>query len=223
MATPTDSPEPRGSSRHTGSTCRQQRAGENVVIPSPAADSRQPVLYVITCAAPPARDVGRLVDLAQGRGWDVCVVATPNAARWLDTDTLQAQTGHTVRSEYKQLGTADVLPPPDALLAAPVTVNTVCKWAAGICDTLALGLLVEGIGKGLPVVALPFTNWAHAAHPAFPRGVADLRSWGVDVLLGEDVYPLHDPGTGGQHLDAVPWQHALDTVEQRAGHRHRGP
>jgi phosphopantothenoylcysteine decarboxylase len=54
----------------------------------------------------------------------------------------------------------DVLPPADAIIVAPATVNTINKWAAGICDTVALGILVEAIGKKLPIVALPFTNRA---------------------------------------------------------------
>ena len=68
------------------------------------------------------------------------------------------------------------------------------KWGYGICDTLALGILVEAIGEKLPVAALPFTNYAHAAHPAFEENIAKLRSWGVRVRYGPDVYPLHAPG-----------------------------
>jgi flavoprotein len=56
-----------------------------------------------------------------------------------------------------------VLPPPDAIVVAPATFNTINKWAAGISDTLVLGLLTEAIGKRLPVVALPFVN---AARPS---------------------------------------------------------
>lgn len=53
---------------------------------------------------------------------------------------------------------------------------------AGICDTLPLGILVEAIGKRLPIVAMPVTNPEHAAHPAFAENIARLRSWGVTVL-----------------------------------------
>lgn len=88
------------------------------------------------------------------------------------------------------------------------------KWACGICDTLALGILVEAIGKKLPTVALPFTNYAHAAHPAFVENIEKLRSWGVRVLFGPDVYPLHEPGTGSQHLDRYPWLLTLDALRE---------
>jgi phosphopantothenoylcysteine synthetase/decarboxylase len=173
----------------------------------------QRVLYVIACAAPPAAEVGRLVSLAQERGWDVCVLTTPSGRRFADVGSLERLTGHPVRSEYKNPGEPDVLPGPDAVIVAPATVNTINKWAAGICDTLALGILVEAIGKRLPLAALPFSNHAHAAHPAFIENVAKLRSWGVRVLFGPDAYPLHDPGTGSHNLDLFPWAKTLDAIE----------
>ena len=173
------------------------------------------VLYVIACAAPPAAGVGRLVSLAQRRGWDVCVLTTPSARRFTDTGALERQTGHPVRSEYKNPGEPDVLPDPDAVIVAPATVNTINKWAAGICDTLALGILVEAIGKRLPIVALPSTNQAHAAHPAFTENIGKLRSWGVSVLFGADVHPLAAPGAGDGEQGTFPWSATLDTLEDR--------
>lgn len=123
----------------------------------------------------------------------MCLLATPSAIRFIDTAALETQTGHPVRSSYKEPGTPDVLPSPDAIIVAPATLNTINKWAYGICDTLPLGILVEGIGKKLPIVALPFTNYAHAAHPAFGENIEKLRSWGVQVLYGPDVYPFTRP------------------------------
>jgi phosphopantothenoylcysteine synthetase/decarboxylase len=172
------------------------------------------VLYVIACGAPPAREVTRLIGPAQDAGWDVCVLVTPSAARFIDSAALEKLTGHPVRSEYKEPGSPDVLPPPDAVIVAPATVNTINKWGYGICDTLVLGILVEAIGKRLPAVALPFTNYAHAAHPAFEENIKKLRSWGVRVLFGPDVYPLHAPGTGSQHLDIFPWGLTLESITQ---------
>jgi phosphopantothenoylcysteine synthetase/decarboxylase len=170
------------------------------------------VLYIIACAAPPARQIMRLIEPAQRAGWDVCLLATPSATRFIDAASLERQTGHPVRSDYKEPGTADVLPPPDAIIVAPATLNTINKWALGICDTLPLGILVEAIGKKLPVVVLPFTNNAHAAHPAFGESIEKLRSWGVQVLYGPDVYPLHEPGTGSRYLDKFPWHLTLEAL-----------
>ncbi len=172
------------------------------------------VLYIIACGAPPAREVGGLIESAQHDGWDVCLIATPSAIRFIDPVALERQTGHPVRSDYKEPGTPDVLPSPNAIIVAPATLNTINKWAYGICDTLALGLLVEAIGKRLPTVALPFTNYAHAAHPAFEENIQKLRSWGIRVLYGPDIYPLHAPGTGSRYLHIFPWHLTLKTVRE---------
>ena len=109
-----------------------------------------------------------------------------------------------MRSQYKDPGEPDVLPPPDAIIVAPATVNSVNKWAAGICDTLALGILVEAIGLKLPIVAVPWSNAAHRAHPAFAENVGKLRSWGVHVL--DDEYADEPP------VREFPWARALDAV-----------
>jgi len=185
------------------------------------SDGRRRTLYVIACGTPAARNVGRLAALAQERDWVVCVVVTPDGRKFVDVPALVSLTGHPVRVSYKNPGDPDVLPPADAMIVAPATVNTINKWAAGIADTLALGLVIEGQGKGLPVVTLPYTNAAMAAHPAFRDSVARLRGWGVPVLFDDDILPLHPPGTGEQHLDRIPWTLALDALDAMIANNHR--
>lgn len=183
---------------------------------SDAAPSAGRVLYVITCATPAARDVGTLVGLAQQRGWRVCVIATPSAMAFVDRAALEEQTGFPVRHQYKEPGSPDVLPPAEAIIVGGASFNTLNKWALAIADTLALGLLTEGIGLGLPIAALPFVNAAQVAHPAFGRNVELLRSAGVAVLLGPGGYEPHAPHQGSRYLHVYPWQAALDAVEELA-------
>lgn len=173
------------------------------------------VLYAIACGSPASRGIGTLVQLAKADGWDVCVITTPDGLKFIDVPGLAELTGHPVRHRYKYPGEPDVLPAADAMLVAPATVNTVNKWAAGIADTLALGLIVEGLGKGLPIVAVPFTNVAMARHPAFGRSIEQLRGWGVTVLYGNGELPLFEPGTGESIMDGFPWRLALDAVNAR--------
>jgi phosphopantothenoylcysteine synthetase/decarboxylase len=116
------------------------------------------VLYIVTCAAPPARHIGELVALAQQDGWTVAVLATPRAAGWIDTSALSDLTGHPIRSDYKQPYDPDVLPPADAFAVVPATFNTINKWVAGISDTLALGILNEALGLQLPIVVAPYAK-----------------------------------------------------------------
>ncbi|MFI6757999.1 flavoprotein [Micromonospora sp. NPDC050417] len=177
--------------------------------------NRQRVLYVITCGSPLARNVDQLVAHAQRDGWTVCVISTPDGRKFIDVTALEEQTGYPVRSAYKQPGDPDLLPPADALIVAPATVNTVNKWAVGITDSLALGLLIEGQGLGLPIVAMPFTNAAMATHPAFQASLERLRSWGVTVLFGDEVLPPFPPGSGARYLDQYPWHLGLDALRTR--------
>ena len=164
------------------------------------ADTR-PVLYIVACGAPPASQLPAFVRDAQLQGWDVCVVATPDGIKFLDAGNLAGLTGHPVRSRYKRPDEPDVLPPPNALAVVPATFNTINKWAQGISDTLALGLLNEAVGLRLPMVAVPWPNAALAAHPVFVRSVATLREWGVTLILD----PARLPAPGSQEPAPFPW------------------
>jgi phosphopantothenoylcysteine synthetase/decarboxylase len=148
----------------------------------------------------------------QAEGWEVCVIATPSALKFMETDKLAKLTGHVVRYDYKQPDEADILPLPDAMVVAPATFNTMNKWAYGSSDTLALGLLNEAIGLGLPVVAVPNPNTALAKHPAFLEGVARLRSWGIHIVFDPEVYPLPTPNMGPPAAELFPWAALAEAV-----------
>ena len=152
--------------------------------------------------------------MAHASDWDVCVITTPEGRNFLDATALADATGFPVRSAFKFPGDLDVLPEPNAMIVAPATVNTITKWSLGIADTLALGLLVEGQGKGVPFVAVPFTYTAMAAHPAFLDGVDRLRRWGITVVFGEDVLKLHPPGTGEERAADFPWHLAWNALAE---------
>jgi len=170
------------------------------------------VLYVLVCGSPMARDVGVLVDLAQRDGWDVCVITTPDGRKFVDVAALQNQTGHPVRTHYKNPGESDLLPAADAMIVAPATVNTVNKWAAGITDTLVLGLLIEGYGYGVPTAVVPYTNKVMALHPTLHESLAKLRDWGVHVLYGEEMCRLGGPGQNERFRSQFPWRRALQAI-----------
>jgi hypothetical protein len=164
-----------------------------------------PVLYVVACGARPAADVPEFVTWLKGRDWDTCVIVTPSALRFADVNRLTDLTGHPVRSDYKRPEDPDALPPANAFVVAPCTFNTVNKWAAGISDTLALGLLNEALCSGTPITAVPNPNVTLARHPAFKRNVEFLRDCGVHVLFDPDRYPLPTPNLGEASRDLFPW------------------
>ncbi|MGW0363873.1 flavoprotein [Streptomyces sp. NPDC002990] len=173
-------------------------------------------LYLFCSAAPPVFDVAHVIEDAQTRGWDVCLGLTPTAAHWLagSLEGLAALTGHPVRWQYKLPGEADLWPPADALLFAPVTFNSLNSWALGLTDRFTVGVAAEATGKGTPVVAMPCTNAALAAHPQFEQSLAVLRGAGVELLYGEGGFT---PGPAGpDDSPHFPWSAALDAVD-RAG------
>lgn len=147
-------------------------------------------LYIIACAAPPARNVQGLVKLAQAAGWNVCLIATPQSLKFLNVPLLEQLTGYPVRSNYKHPDEPDILPRADAILVFPATFNTINKWALGITDTLALGLLCEYLGLGKPILAAPSVTVDELGrHPVFFKNIATLREWGIHVLYEPELYP----------------------------------
>ncbi|MFE0701210.1 flavoprotein [Streptomyces sp. NPDC058872] len=171
-------------------------------------------LYLFASAAEPVFDIARVVEDAQADGWDVCLGLTPTAARWLagSLDGLAALTGHPVRWDYKLPGEPDAWPEAGAILFAPATFNTVNQWALGITDKFVLGVVAEGIGKGIPMVTMPCLNAAYAQHPQFEQSLGVLRGAGVSVLYGEDGFAPHRPGEGNPAR--FPWRLALDVVRE---------
>ncbi|MEE1802528.1 MULTISPECIES: flavoprotein [unclassified Streptomyces] len=178
--------------------------------------ARKPFLYVVVCAAGIASEAGTLIGAAQEEGYDVGVVATPQALGFLDRGAVEAATGFPIRSAWRLPGEPRPLPPPDAIAVAPATFNTVNKWAAGISDTLAVGILCEAYGFGIPTAVLPYLNTAQAAHPAYRRSLDRLREMGV-LISGYRPHPPEQAGQAGQAEEAGPadtfrWEEALELL-----------
>ncbi|MBG0850706.1 flavoprotein [Streptomyces spinoverrucosus] len=165
----------------------------------------KPFLYVVVCAAGIAADVSKLITAAQERDWEVGVIATPVAmGGFFDTAAVEAQTGRPVRSAWRTPGEARPFPPPDAVVVAPATFNTINKWATGLADTLAVATLCEAYGLGVPIAVLPCVADALAAHPAYNDSLIRLR--GMGIRFGE-------PYSGEEDRDAFRWERALDLLD----------
>ena len=174
-------------------------------------DEKPPFLYVVVCAAGIAADVSKLITAAQERDWEVGVIATPVAMNgFFDTAAVQAQTGRPIRSACRTPGDPRPFPPPDAVVVAPATFNTVNKWAAGLADTLAVATLCESYGLGVPVAVLPCVADSLAAHPAYRDSLIRLRAMGV--RFGEPY--SGEAGEDGARPE-FGWETALDLLGRR--------
>ena len=147
----------------------------------------RPILYLVVCAAPPVQRIDELIELLHQAGWRICVIPTPHAASWIDGQELTQQTGYPVRHDHRLPGDPDSLPRADAIAVVPATFNTINKWAAGINDTFALGILNEAIGLKSPIIVAPYAKPSLAAHPAFSVSLEKLNGWGVNVLSNEAI------------------------------------
>ena len=172
---------------------------------------RDDILYHVVCGAPPAAEAGVFVELAKRAGWDVCVVATPLATRFIDLESLAELAGRPVRNDFRLPGEPDVFPPANAIAVAPATFNTVNKLAAGIADTLALGLVCEYLALAVPIVLAPNVSPPLARHPQYRPSIATLRNWGV-LVLDEQTSPSETSPSWMQ-----PWQRVLEALPPPGG------
>jgi hypothetical protein len=175
------------------------------------------VVAVVACAA------GGLESLAEGLvrplldlGHEVTITATPIAHRWLldseDDEKIRSLTGYEVRSDPRLPTERSPHPAPDVIVCAPATANTVAKLALGIADNQALTLLCENVATK-PLVVFPRINAGHARHPAWAGHLAALRSAGVSLVYGPDVWPLFEPREAPPDR-AVPWGEILRRVSE---------
>jgi phosphopantothenoylcysteine synthetase/decarboxylase len=171
------------------------------------------VLSLVVCGAGPASAIGTMISLAREHRWAVQVIATPSALEFFDAAVIENQTGRPVRAQYSKPGTprSELA---DAIIVAPATYNTINKWAGGISDTYALGILAAATGLGIPTVVLPFVNSALASRQPSCRSIETLRAEGVRILLGPGGVQPHPPRTGGHLIESYPWQLAPDEAER---------
>ena len=145
------------------------------------------VLYLVVSGAPAAEGIPALVAACQTAGWRVLVFSTPAGTKFIDRAEVEQLTGESVRSEYRRPGTGTPVPPADAVLACPLTFNSVNKFAHGHADNFAIGLLCEMAGYGVPIVVAPHCKRQLASHPAFAASLETLRGMGVQVLFDPDA------------------------------------
>lgn len=156
---------------------------------------RRVVAYLIGFSAPPVLHLDEFVRLLASERWDTYVILSPTAATWVDLSALAEISGHPVRVEPRLPHEQDPLPPAETVIAAPITFNSLNKWAMGISDTLALGLLNEALGLGMSMTTAPCIKNALQFHPAYKQSVRILSSIGVTVLDPSDTVEQTETGS----------------------------
>lgn len=169
---------------------------------TPPGTAASPVGHValVVTAAPLARHTRHAYDLLRGAGWTVTICPTADARAWIiDPPNRDFQAGR-IR--------------PDAVICCPATFNTLNKWAAGINDSPALGVLNDAIGLGTPVLAIPMVGERLGRHPVWNATLTFLGDAGVDLLDPVTGQPSPRPscivsGTGDHIADHFDHHHLL--------------
>jgi phosphopantothenoylcysteine decarboxylase/phosphopantothenate--cysteine ligase len=137
-----------------------------------------------------AYKAAELVRLFQKQDWDVRVVMTPAATRFVAPLTFQTLARHPVAADmFAEVeewipGHVSMADEADVMLVAPCTANVLAKLAHGLADDL---LTCTALATRAPLVVAPAMNvnmWNHAATRA---NLAVLRRRGVRIVR---------PGTG---------------------------
>ena len=159
----------------------------------------------------------QLVEPLIADGWTVAITLTPNAANWLEASgelaELERVTQLPVRSAPRLPGEDRPHPPVQAYAVVPASATTIAKMALGLGDNQAMTQVCEAIGtEGLPVLAFPRVNAAHARQPAWKSHLEALHAASVHLVYGDDVWPLHEPRSAPSR--PLPWPAILTAVKQ---------
>jgi phosphopantothenoylcysteine decarboxylase/phosphopantothenate--cysteine ligase len=147
-----------------------------------------------------AYKAAELVRLMIGRGWDVSVVMTEAATRFVAPLTFRTLSKNPVcvgmfddsadwKPEHIALSERG-----DLLVIAPCTANVIGKLACGIADDL---LSCVAMAAACPVVIAPAMNERMLQHPATQSNLRTLAGRGVAVLdVGEGDLACGCKGSG---------------------------
>ncbi len=161
----------------------------------------------MVCAAPLANRAPAIAAALRGAGYEVTVVSTPQARHWIDESAVADVTGRPLLVEYREPQQAKRGGRPDVVVVCPATFNTLNKWAVGVSDDYALGVLNEALASRTPLLAVPFVSDRLWPHPAFAAHLDFLAHAGVvfvDPQTGQASARPVRSGTGSEvaaHFD----------------------
>jgi phosphopantothenoylcysteine decarboxylase / phosphopantothenate---cysteine ligase len=135
-----------------------------------------------------AYKAAELVRLMSTKGWDVWVMMTEAATKYVGPLTFQALTRHPVPA-----GRCEAIPTEafqhldlassDAVVVAPCTANVLAKMACGLADDIVTATV---LATTAPVILAPAMNEKMWKNPATQANVEVLKDRGLSVLDVEE-------------------------------------
>lgn len=161
--------------------------------------SNYKILFGITGSIAAYKSAYLISKLVQN-GFEVKVVATEGALKFIGSATLEGLTGNPVYVDIFQSGEMmshiNLVKWADAVIVCPASANTINKFAAGISDNLLTSLfLAHDWSK--PFLIAPAMNTNMYEHPATKLSLQKLREWGAIILpTAEGYLACGDTGKG---------------------------
>jgi phosphopantothenoylcysteine decarboxylase/phosphopantothenate--cysteine ligase len=162
---------------------------EESQIPNP-----KPQIVLGVCGGIAAYKICELASHLTQKNFDVHVVMTQSAQRFVAPLTFQALTQNPVHTSLWPQNSSDasgvaaamahisLAEKADAILIAPATADIIAKLASGIADDLLTTLV---LATRAPVLVAPAMNPQMLSHPATQKNLQILREFGYQVIEPE--------------------------------------
>lgn len=151
-------------------------------------DFRDKKILLGVCGGIAAYKAAYLIRELTQAGASVRVVMTQSAMEFITPMTLQALSGHEVRTTLfdpqaeRAMGHIELARWADYLVIAPASANTLAKMAHGLADDLLSTLYLVA---DIPVIVCPAMNRSMWSHPATVANTSKLQERGV-IFVGPE-------------------------------------
>jgi phosphopantothenoylcysteine decarboxylase / phosphopantothenate---cysteine ligase len=129
------------------------------------------------------------VSLAVQKGFDVQVVATPSALKFVGSATWEGLTNRPVISdafqEGHQMDHIHLARWADVLILCPASSNAIGNWANGLAPDLPSTMFLA-FERTKPVLVAPAMNKEMWAHPSVQKNIEILRGWNLQMIEPEE-------------------------------------
>ncbi len=161
--------------------------------------SKSKILFKISGSIAAYKSAYLISKLVQN-SFEVKVVTTESALKFIGKATLEGLTGHTVYTDSfadgEMMGHINLIKWADLIILCPASANTINKLANGISDNLLTSLFLA-YDWSKPYLIVPAMNTNMFDHPATQSSLRKLNEWGVKILpTAEGYLACGDTGRG---------------------------
>lgn len=186
--------------------------------------SNYKILFKITGSIAAYKSAYLISKLVQN-GFEIKVVATEYALKFIGKATLEGLTGNKVFTDSfedgEMMSHINLNKWADITIVCPATANTINKLAAGIADNLLTSLFLAH-DRSKPYLIAPAMNTLMYEHPATQASLKKLNKWGVQILPTSEGYlACGDIGKGKLLEPDIIYEHILFALKKNESGKKR--